>query len=104
MGRDALHGTGVSAKALTPVDTGVDMATIQVDVVSAEEQMCSGRAKLVALPGEAGELGIWPGHTPLVTRIRRGAVRIERENGEQEFVFVANRILEIQPGVVTVLP
>src|ERR1700682_1471932 len=103
MGRDALHGTGVSAKALTPVDTGVDMATIQVDVVSAEEQIFSGRAKFVALPGEAGELGILPGHTPLITRIRPGAVRIEAENGEEEFVFVAGGILEVQPGAVTVL-
>ena len=79
------------------------MATIQVDVVSAEEQIFSGRAKFVALPGEAGELGILPGHTPLITRIRPGAVRIEAENGEEEFVFVAGGILEIQPGVVTVL-
>jgi F-type H+-transporting ATPase subunit epsilon len=79
------------------------MATMQVDVVSAEEQIFSGRAKFVALPGEAGELGILPGHTPLITRIRPGAVRIEVENGEDEFVFVAGGILEIQPGVVTVL-
>jgi F-type H+-transporting ATPase subunit epsilon len=79
------------------------MATIQVDVVSAEEQIFSGRAKFVALPGEAGELGILPGHTPLITRIRPGAVRIEAENGDEEFVFVAGGILEIQPGVVTVL-
>ena len=75
------------------------MATIKVDVVSAEEQIFSGQAKFVALPGEAGELGILPGHTPLITRIRPGAVRIEAENGEEEFVFVAGGILEIQPGV-----
>ena len=79
------------------------MATIKVDVVSAEEQIFSGQAKFVALPGEAGELGILPGHTPLITRIRPGAVRIEAENGEEEFVFVAGGILEIQPGAVTVL-
>jgi F-type H+-transporting ATPase subunit epsilon len=79
------------------------MATMQVDVVSAEEQIFSGQAKFVALPGEAGELGILPGHTPLITRIRPGAVRIEVEGGEDEFVFVAGGILEIQPGVVTVL-
>lgn len=79
------------------------MASIQVDVVSAEEQIFSGRAKFVALPGESGELGILPGHTPLITRIRPGAVRIEVENGDEEFVFVAGGILEIQPGVVTVL-
>ncbi len=79
------------------------MATIKVDVVSAEEQIFSGLAKFVALPGEAGELGILPGHTPLITRIRPGAVRIEAESGEEEFVFVAGGILEVQPGAVTVL-
>ncbi|MGN6666483.1 MAG: F0F1 ATP synthase subunit epsilon [Trinickia sp.] len=79
------------------------MATIKVDVVSAEEQIFSGMAKFVALPGEAGELGILPGHTPLITRIRPGAVRIESESGEEEFVFVAGGILEVQPGAVTVL-
>ncbi len=70
------------------------MATIKVDVVSAEEQIFSGQAKFVALPGEAGELGILPNHTPLITRIRPGAVRIEAENGEEEFVFVAGGILD----------
>ena len=79
------------------------MATIKVDVVSAEEQIFSGQAKFVALPGESGELGILPGHTPLITRIRPGAVRIEAESGEEEFVFVAGGILEVQPGAVTVL-
>jgi F-type H+-transporting ATPase subunit epsilon len=79
------------------------MATMQVDVVSAEEQIFSGPAKFVALPGEAGELGILPGHTPLITRIRPGAVRIQAEDGSEEFVFVAGGILEIQPGIVTVL-
>ena len=80
------------------------MATIHVDVVSAEEQIFSGEAKFVALPGENGELGILPRHTPLITRIKPGAVRIERaDNGEEEFVFVAGGILEVQPGAVTVL-
>ncbi|WJF90359.1 F0F1 ATP synthase subunit epsilon [Paraburkholderia bonniea] len=79
------------------------MALIKVEVVSAEEQIFSGQAKFVALPGEAGELGILPGHTPLITRIRPGAVRIEAENGDEEFVFVAGGVLEVQPGVVTVL-
>ena len=79
------------------------MATIKVDVVSAEEQIFSGQAKFVALPGETGELGILPGHTPLITRIRPGAVRIEVEGGNDEFVFVAGGILEVQPGAVTVL-
>ena len=80
------------------------MATIHVDVVSAEESIFSGEAKFVALPGENGELGILPRHTPLITRIKPGAVRIERaDNGEEEFVFVAGGILEVQPGTVTVL-
>jgi F-type H+-transporting ATPase subunit epsilon len=79
------------------------MSTILVDVVSAEESIFSGEAKFVALPGEAGELGIFPRHTPLITRIRPGAVRIERADGSQEFVFVAGGVLEVQPDRVTVL-
>ena len=80
------------------------MATLHVDVVSAEGSIFSGEAKFVALPGESGELGILPRHTPLITRIRPGAVRIARaDNGEEEFVFVAGGILEVQPGTVTVL-
>ena len=79
-------------------------ATIHVDVVSAEEAIFSGEAEFVVLPGEAGELGIYPRHTPLITRIRPGAVRIQRaDSDEEEFVFVAGGILEIQPGSVTVL-
>jgi len=79
-------------------------ATIHVDVVSAEENIFSGEAKFVALPGEAGELGILPRHTPLITRIKPGTVTIERaDNGEEEFVFVAGGILEVQPNCVTVL-
>jgi len=79
------------------------MATLHVDVVSAEEQIFSGEAKFVALPGESGELGILPKHTPLITRIKPGAVRIERPDGSEEFVFVAGGILEVQPHRVTVL-
>lgn len=79
------------------------MATLHVDVVSAEEQIFSGEAKFVALPGEGGELGILPKHTPLITRIKPGAVRIEKADGSEEFVFVAGGILEVQPGTVTVL-
>ena len=85
------------------------MATLHVDVVSAEGSIFSGEAKFVALPGESGELGILPRHTPLITRIKPGAVRIQRANpdgsasGEEEFVFVAGGILEVQPGTVTVL-
>ena len=80
------------------------MATLHVDVVSAEELIFSGEASFVALPGEMGELGIYPRHTPLITRIRPGAVRIIRaDNGNEEFVFVAGGILEVQPTSVTVL-
>jgi F-type H+-transporting ATPase subunit epsilon len=78
--------------------------TIHVDVVSAEESIFSGEAEFVALPGEAGELGIYPKHTPLITRIRPGAVRIKVVGqAEEEFVFVAGGILEVQPNAVTVL-
>ncbi len=79
------------------------MSTLQVNVVSAEESIFSGRAKFVALPGESGELGILPGHTPLISRIKPGSVRIQTENGDEEFVFVAGGILEVQPNIVTVL-
>ena len=77
--------------------------TIHVDVVSAEESIFSGEATFVALPGEAGELGIYPRHTPLITRIKPGSVRIQKADGGEEFVFVAGGILEVQPNVVTVL-
>ena len=78
--------------------------TIHVDVVSAESLIFSGEAEFVSLPGEAGELGIYPRHTPLITRIRPGAVRIKVVGqAEEEFVFVAGGILEVQPHAVTVL-
>ncbi|MBL8482857.1 MAG: F0F1 ATP synthase subunit epsilon [Rhodocyclaceae bacterium] len=78
--------------------------TVHVDIVSAEEQIFSGLAEFVVLPGEAGELGILPGHTPLLTRIRPGAVRVKPQNqAEEELVFVAGGLLEVQPSLVTVL-
>ncbi|MGA0939610.1 MAG: F0F1 ATP synthase subunit epsilon [Burkholderiaceae bacterium] len=79
------------------------MSTIQVDVVSAEESIFSGEATFVALPGEAGELGIMPGHTPLITRIKPGSVRVKLTDGSEEFIFVAGGVLEVQPKHVTVL-
>jgi F-type H+-transporting ATPase subunit epsilon len=80
------------------------MSTIHVDVVSAEESIFEGEAEFVALPGEGGELGIYPQHTPLITRIRAGAVRIKvAGQTAEEFVFVAGGILEVQPHRVTVL-
>ncbi|MDY0072287.1 MAG: F0F1 ATP synthase subunit epsilon [Thauera sp.] len=78
--------------------------TVHVDIVSAEEQIFSGLAEFVALPGEAGELGILPGHMPLMTRIKPGAVRVKvPHQAEEELVFVAGGLLEVQPGLVTVL-
>ncbi|MEZ5652733.1 MAG: F0F1 ATP synthase subunit epsilon [Burkholderiaceae bacterium] len=78
--------------------------TIHVDVVSAEQSIFEGEAEFVALPGEAGELGIYPQHIPLITRIRPGAVRIQMPGkANEEFVFVAGGILEVQPHRVTVL-
>ncbi len=79
-------------------------ATIHVDVVSAEESIYSGEAEFVVLPGESGELGIYPRHTPLITRIKPGAVRIKpADGGDEQLIFVAGGILEVQPKVVTVL-
>ncbi len=80
------------------------MSSIHVDVVSAEESIFEGEAEFVVLPGEVGELGIFPQHTPLITRIKPGAVRIKVVGqAEEEFVFVAGGILEVQPRRVTVL-
>jgi F-type H+-transporting ATPase subunit epsilon len=78
--------------------------TVHVDIVSAEQQLFSGLAEFVVLPGEAGELGILPGHAPLLTRIRPGVVRVKVPNqAEEEFVFVAGGLLEVHPNRVTVL-
>jgi F-type H+-transporting ATPase subunit epsilon len=78
--------------------------TIHVDVVSAEEEIYSGEAEFVVLPGESGELGIYPRHTPLITRIKPGAVRIiPAGGGQEELIFVAGGILEVQPKVITVI-
>ena len=79
-------------------------ATMKIDVVSAEESIYSGEAEFVVLPGVQGELGIYPRHTPLITRIRPGAVRIKPAGGgEEQLIFVAGGILEVQPKVITVL-
>ena len=78
--------------------------TLHIDVVSAEEAIYSGEAEFVVLPGEAGELGIYPRHMPLITRIKPGAVRITPAGGgEEQLIFVAGGILEVQPKVITVL-
>ena len=79
-------------------------STFHVDVVSAEEQIYSGEAEFVVLPGEVGELGVYPRHAPLITRIKPGAVRIRVPNqAQEELIFVAGGILEVQPNLVTVL-
>ena len=77
--------------------------TLKVDVVNAEESLFSGNAEFVALPGIEGELGILPGHTPLITLIRPGLVRIRKSAQDEEEIFVAGGVLEIQPFHVIVL-
>ena len=79
-------------------------STLHIDVVSAEESIYSGEAEFVVLPGESGELGIYPRHVPLITRIKPGAVRIKPAGGgEEELIFVQGGILEVQPKTITVL-
>ena len=79
-------------------------ATIRIDVVSAEESIFAGEAEFVVLPGESGELGIYPRHTPLITRIKPGTVEITPSGGgDKQLIFVAGGILEVQPKGVTVL-
>lgn len=78
--------------------------TVHVDVVSAEEAIFSGLAEMVVVPGEMGELGIYPRHTALMTRIKPGSVRIKRpDQDEEELIFVSGGMLEVQPNVVTIL-
>ena len=79
------------------------MATIHCDIVSAEEEIFHGEASLVIATGEMGELGIAPRHAPLITRLKPGQVRVQLENGEEQFFYVSGGILEVQPTVVTVL-
>ena len=78
--------------------------TIHVDVVSAEESIFSGLAELVIVPGETGELGIYPRHTPLLTRIKPGSVRLKLpDHTEETLIYVSGGMLEVQPNVVTIL-
>jgi F-type H+-transporting ATPase subunit epsilon len=79
------------------------MATIRCDIVSAEEEIFHGNAQMVIATGEMGELGIAPRHAPLITRLKPGQVRVQLENGEEQFFYVSGGILEVQPNVVTVL-
>lgn len=77
--------------------------TIHCDVVSAENEIFSGRVTMVVATGTIGELGIMPGHAPLLTGIKPGPVRLLMDNGEEETIFASGGYLEVQPGVVTVL-
>jgi F-type H+-transporting ATPase subunit epsilon len=78
--------------------------TIHVDVVSAEQLLYSGPAEYVILPGEAGELGVYPRHAPLLTRLKPGSVRVKvPDQEEEELIWVNGGLLEVQPDVVTVL-
>lgn len=79
------------------------MAIIRLDIVSAERELFSGDCEAVFAPGVMGELGILPRHSPLVTRLKPGAVRAKLEGGEEESFYVSGGILEVQPHVVTVL-
>ncbi len=78
--------------------------TIHVDIVSAEKSLYSGTAEVVIAPGQRGELGIYPRHTPLLTTLRPGSVRIKvPDQAEEELVYVSGGILEVQPHVITIL-
>ena len=77
--------------------------TLQVDIVSAERQIYSGKAEMVIAPGEAGELGILPEHAPLLTRVKPGTVRIQNAGTEEEVIYVSGGMMEVQPDRVTVL-
>jgi len=77
--------------------------TIRCDIVSAEEEIFHGDVTMVVASGEMGELGIAPRHAPLITRLKPGQVRVQLENGDEQFFYVSGGILEVQPNVVTVL-
>ena len=78
-------------------------STIKIDVVSAEESIFSGEAAFVVAPALMGEVGIYPRHTPMLTSIKPGALRIQLPSGEEQLIFISGGILEVQPGLVTVL-
>lgn len=78
--------------------------TIHLDIVSAEEAIYSGLAEFVVVPAEMGEVGIYPRHAPLLTRIKAGSVRVKApDRAEEDLIYVSGGILEVQPGVVTIL-
>ncbi|HUL96303.1 MAG TPA: F0F1 ATP synthase subunit epsilon [Usitatibacter sp.] len=77
--------------------------TFQVDIVSAEKEIFSGAAEMVIAPGEAGELGVLPEHTPLLTRVKPGTVRILQAGAQEEVIYVSGGMMEVQPDHVTIL-
>jgi F-type H+-transporting ATPase subunit epsilon len=79
------------------------MATMQCDVVSVKESIYSGAVSMLIAKGVGGEIGILPGHTPLITLLKPGAIRVQLENGTEEVIYVSGGVLEVQPNVVTVL-
>jgi len=80
------------------------VATVHIDVVSAEESIFSGEAEFVAAPAQMGEVGIYPHHAPMITSIKPGALRIKlADKNEEHLIYISGGILEVQPGVVTVL-
>lgn len=79
------------------------MSVFHVDIVSAEESIYSGTAEFLVAPAESGEVGIYPRHTPMLTRIKPGSVRIRVSQQEEELIYVSGGMLEVQPDVVTIL-
>lgn len=79
------------------------MITLRVDIVSAEKEIFSGEAEMVSITGELGEIGVTPGHAPLVTSLRPGNVRVLKSSQQEEIFYVSSGMLEVQPYVVTVL-
>jgi F-type H+-transporting ATPase subunit epsilon len=79
------------------------MATLHVNIVSAEQSIFEGEAQMVIAPGESGELGILPQHAPLLTRIKPGTVKVKMADGTEELVYVSGGILEVQPKALTIL-
>ena len=80
------------------------VTTVHIDVVSAEESIFSGEAEFIAAPAQMGEVGIYPHHAPMITSIKPGALRIKlADKNEEQLIYISGGILEVQPGVVTVL-
>jgi len=78
--------------------------TVRVDVVSAEEEIFSGQAEFIAAPASAGEVGVYPHHAPMITTVKPGALRIKLpDTAEETLIFISGGMLEVQPGLVTVL-